>query len=113
MTFKVFVSDPLSEEGLYPLYEAEGIEVIFETGLSENELIDRLKDVDALLVRSQTKVTADIIENAKNLKVIGRAGVGVDNIDLKAATENGVIVVNAPNGNINRSEERRVGKESR
>jgi len=105
MTFKVFVSDPLSEEGLYPLYEAKGIEVIFETGLSENELIDRLKDVDALLVRSQTKVTADIIENAKNLKVIGRAGVGVDNIDLKAATENGVIVVNAPNGNINSAAE--------
>src|SRR5690625_5240860 len=105
MTFKVFVSDTLSEEGLYPLYEAKGIEVIFETGLSENELIDRLKDVDALLVRSQTKVTADIIENAKNLKVIGRAGVGVDNIDLKAATENGVIVVNAPNGNINSAAE--------
>src|SRR5690625_822844 len=101
MTFKVFVSDPLSEEGLYPLYEAGGSEVIFETGLSEAELNDRQQDVDGLLVRSQTKVTADIIENAKNCEVSGRAGVGVDNIDLKAATENGVIVVHAPHGNIN------------
>src|SRR5699024_10704043 len=99
MTFKVLVSDPLSEEGLYPLHEAEGIEVIVDTGLSESALLERIQDVDALLVRSQTQVTAEVIQNGKNLKVIGRAGVGVDNIDLKAATENGVIVVNAPNGN--------------
>lgn len=105
MTYKVFVSDPLSEEGLYPLHEAEDIEVIVETGLSEDQLIERLQDVDALLVRSQTQVTAKIIKNAKKLQVIGRAGVGVDNIDLKAATENGVIVVNAPNGNINSAAE--------
>lgn len=105
MTFKVLVSDPLSEEGLYPLHEAEGIEVIVDTGLSESALLERIQDVDALLVRSQTQVTAEVIQNGKNLKVIGRAGVGVDNIDLKAATENGVIVVNAPNGNINSAAE--------
>ena len=105
MTYKVFVADPVSKEGLYPLYEADQTEVIIETGLSEDELIEKIKDVDALLVRSQTQVTAKVIENAPQLKVIGRAGVGVDNIDLKAATENGVIVVNAPTGNINSAAE--------
>src|SRR5690625_539724 len=108
MTYKVLVADPLSEDGLTPLREAEGIEVIVETDLSKEALLERIKDFDALLVRSQTQVTEEVIESGERLKVVGRAGVGVDNIDLKAATANGVIVVNAPNGNINSAAEHTV-----
>lgn len=105
MIHKVLVADPLNEEGLLPLKQAENIEVIVDTTMSEERLLERIKDVDALLVRSQTQVTEAVIEAADHLKIIGRAGVGVDNIDLKAATENGVIVVNAPDGNINSAAE--------
>src|SRR5699024_471330 len=105
MSYKVLVADPLSDEGLQPLREAENIEVVVETDLSKEALLERIKDFDALLVRSQTQVTAEVIHHGTKLKAIGRAGVGVDNIDLKAATENGVIVVNAPNGNINSAAE--------
>lgn len=105
MTFKVLISDPLSEDGIFPLREADNLEIIIDTGLSEEELLERVKDVDALLVRSQTQVTRQVIEHAHELKVIARAGVGVDNIDLEAATENGIIVVNAPDGNTNSAAE--------
>ena len=105
MTYKVLISDPLSEDGIYPLREAENIEIIIETELTHEQLLEKVKDVDALLVRSQTQVTKEVIENGKRLKIIGRAGVGVDNIDLEAATENGVIVVNAPDGNTNSAAE--------
>src|SRR5690625_2292560 len=108
MTYKVLVADPLSEEGLIPLREAEGIEVVVETDLSKEALLKRIKDFDALLVRSQTQVTAEVIASGTRLKVVGRAGVGVDNIDLKAATANGVIVVNAPNANINSAAEHTI-----
>ncbi|WP_226038282.1 phosphoglycerate dehydrogenase [Aquibacillus saliphilus] len=105
MVLKVLISDPLSEDGIKPLREAKDIEVTMETNLSNEELIKVIGNYDALLVRSQTKVTREIISNATNLKIIGRAGVGVDNIDLDAATEFGVIVVNAPDGNTNSAAE--------
>ncbi|MGM8212501.1 phosphoglycerate dehydrogenase [Virgibacillus sp. W0430] len=105
MTFKVLISDPLSEEGIFPLREAENIEIVINTELTHEALLEEIKNYDALLVRSQTQVSRDIIEKGSNLKVIGRAGVGVDNIDLEAATENGVIVVNAPDGNTNSAAE--------
>lgn len=108
MTYKVLISDPLSEDGIQPLRAAEGIEVDVQTDLSADELAEKIGSYDALLVRSQTKVTRDIISQAKNLKIIGRAGVGVDNIDLSAATEYGVIVVNAPDGNTNSAAEHTV-----
>lgn len=108
MAFKVVISDPLSEEGIYPLREAENIEIDFATESTEEELIEKLQDANALLVRSQTQVTRELIEKAPNLKIIGRAGVGVDNIDLDAATENGIIVVNAPDGNTNSAAEHAV-----
>ncbi|RKJ32573.1 phosphoglycerate dehydrogenase, partial [Butyricicoccus sp. 1XD8-22] len=94
----VFIADPLSEDGIFPLrQETElNLNIIVDTGLTPEQLISKIADVDVLLVRSQTKVTREIIEAAKNLKLIGRAGVGVDNIDLTAATEHGIIVVNAP-----------------
>ena len=105
MTFNILISDPLSEEGIYPLRQAEGMNIVIETGWSPEELANRISEFDALLVRSQTQVTADIISRATSLKIIGRAGVGVDNIDLDAATERGIIVVNAPDGNTNSAAE--------
>lgn len=97
--FKVFVADPISDQGIGLLHDAEDVQVHKQTGLTEAELIEVIGDYDALLVRSQTKVTERIMEAAKKLKVIGRAGVGVDNIDLDAATKHGIIVINAPDGN--------------
>lgn len=105
MTYKVLVADPLSEDGLYPLEEAGNIEIINTPGMTKDELLDKVKTVDALIVRSQTKVTEEVIQAAKQLKIIGRAGVGVDNIDLNAATEHGIVVVNAPDGNVNSAAE--------
>lgn len=97
--FKVLVSDPISDQGIQQLYDAEDITVEKKTGLSEDELTAIIGDYDALLVRSQTKVTKRIMDAGAKLKVIGRAGVGVDNIDLEAATQAGIVVVNAPDGN--------------
>src|SRR5699024_5701664 len=108
MTYKVLVADPLNEDGLTPLYEADGINVVIETDLTKKMLLEKIHEFDALLVRSQTQVTKEVIESGERLKVIGRAGVGVDNIDLKVATANGVIVVNAPNGNINSAAEHTI-----
>lgn len=107
MAFKVVISDPLSEEGIYPLREEKeiDIEIVFATEMTEEQLLEELKDANALLVRSQTTVTREMIEQSPELKIIGRAGVGVDNIDLDAATENGIIVVNAPSGNTNSAAE--------
>lgn len=105
MAFQILISDPLSEDGIYPLRQAEGFNIVMETKLTPEQLAERIGDFDALLVRSQTQVTRAIIEKAKNLKIIGRAGVGVDNIDLEAATERGIIVVNAPDGNTNSAAE--------
>ncbi|SFK10844.1 D-3-phosphoglycerate dehydrogenase [Halobacillus dabanensis] len=96
---RVLISDPLSEDGIKPLLEAEDIETIMDSSLSHEQLLEAVSSVEALIVRSQTQVTREVIEHAPYLKIIGRAGVGVDNIDLDAATENGVIVVNAPDGN--------------
>lgn len=105
MTYNILISDPLSEDGIFPLREADDVEVVKETDLSNELLLKRIAGFDALLVRSQTQVTRELIEHAPRLRVIGRAGVGVDNIDLEAATENGVIVVNAPDGNTNSAAE--------
>lgn len=97
--FKVLVSDPISDFGLQQLMNAEDVEVVKQTGLSEEELISIIGEFDALLVRSQTTVTERVMEAGVKLKAIGRAGVGVDNIDLAAATTKGIIVINAPDGN--------------
>ncbi|MGI2327940.1 phosphoglycerate dehydrogenase [Planococcus sp. YIM B11945] len=105
MKFRILISDPLSEEGIHPLRQIEGLDIAMETGLTPEQLIERIGEFDALLVRSQTQVTRELIENADKLKIIGRAGVGVDNIDLDAATEHGIIVVNAPDGNTNSAAE--------
>ncbi|MCJ1907953.1 phosphoglycerate dehydrogenase [Planococcus ruber] len=105
MAFQILISDPLSEDGIYPLRQTEGFNIVMETKWTPEQLEERIGEFDALLVRSQTQVTRAIIEKAENLKIIGRAGVGVDNIDLEAATERGIIVVNAPDGNTNSAAE--------
>ena len=96
---RVLVSDPISELGVEALQKAEGISVDVNTGLAREELLKIIGDYDGLVVRSQTKVTPEVFAAAPNLKVIGRAGVGVDNIDRSCATDNGVVVMNTPSGN--------------
>jgi len=95
---RILVADPLAEDGLARL-RREG-EVTVVSKLAEAELIERIPEFDALVVRSETKVTAPILQAGKKLRVVGRAGVGVDNIDVAAATRHGILVVNAPRGNI-------------
>ncbi len=96
---RVLVSDSLSPRGLEILRQAEGIEVDVRTGLSPDELREIIGDYDALVIRSGTKVTADVIERAARLRVVGRAGIGVDNVDVAAATKRGIVVMNTPGGN--------------
>ncbi|MBR2254216.1 MAG: phosphoglycerate dehydrogenase [Candidatus Methanomethylophilaceae archaeon] len=96
---KILVSDPLSEEGL-EILRGSGFPVDVKPGLSEEELCSIIGDYDCLIIRSGTKVTPRVIEAGKNLKVIGRAGVGVDNIDVPCATDKGILVMNTPSANI-------------
>lgn len=94
--FTVLVSDSMSREGLLPLLESNQIDCIQRTVEEAKGELDR---VDALLIRSATKVTEELLEQMPNVKIIARAGVGVDNVDIQAATKRGIIVVNAPDGN--------------
>src|SRR6266550_1632289 len=95
---KILVADEVSDSGLQPLLDA-GFVVEKRTGLNPTELPEVLAGCVGLVVRSETKVTADLMDNATTLRVIGRAGVGVDNIDVAAATARGIVVMNAPDGN--------------
>ncbi|MFH1359888.1 MAG: phosphoglycerate dehydrogenase [Candidatus Omnitrophota bacterium] len=99
MKKKILVSDKMATEGVDILKEVKDFEVDCKFGIKPDELKSIIKEYDALVVRSGTKVTADIIEAADKLKFIGRAGVGVDNVDLKAATKKGIVVMNTPGGN--------------
>ena len=96
---KVLISDSLAPEGLEVLASAPGIDVIDSPGLSPEQLLEAVADVDALIIRSGTTVTADVIAAAKQLAVVGRAGIGVDNVDIGAASAKGVVVMNTPGGN--------------
>lgn len=96
---KILVSDPLAKEGVEILQKIPEFAVDVKTDLKPDELKAVIGNYDALIVRSATKVTADVIANAGKLRVIGRAGVGLDNVDLAAATQKGIIVMNAPAGN--------------
>lgn len=97
MKSKVLISDAISEEGIEELKTGANVDVFVD--LNKDELIEKIGEYDALVVRSATKVTKEVIDAGKNLKVIGRAGAGVDNIDVISATEKGIVVVNAPEGN--------------
>jgi len=97
--FKVFIADK-TDKICQEILKSRGIEPIYKPGLSPEELKKELQDVDGLIVRSATKVTADLIENAKKLKAVVRAGSGVDTIDVKACTAKNIVVMNTPYGNI-------------
>ena len=96
---KVLIPEKFSKDGIAVLEDA-GYDVTFKPDTTPEQLLDMIPDYDALIVRSATTVTREVIEAGKKLKIIGRAGVGVDNIDREAATERGVIVCNAPLSNI-------------
>lgn len=95
---KVLISDKLDPLAV-EIFEKNGVEVDFKPGLSPEELLDIIGDYDGLAIRSATTVTPEVIKAAKKLKVVGRAGIGVDNVDIPAATEAGIIVMNTPFGN--------------
>ena len=96
---KVLVSDTLSSNGVAVFEKADGITVDVKTNLTPEELKAIIADYDGLVIRSATKVTAEIIEAASKLKVVGRAGSGLDNVDVPAATKKGIVVMNTPGGN--------------
>ena len=96
---KILIADSISQRGIDELSREGGLDVTIKPGLSETELIEIIPEFSAIVVRSQTKVTADVLKAGKILRVVGRAGVGVDNVDVEAATRRGVVVLNAPGGN--------------
>ncbi|MBI3193547.1 MAG: hypothetical protein HYZ34_03645 [Ignavibacteriae bacterium] len=95
---KILISEPI-EQQCVEILKAEGFEVDFKPTMTADELKHSIGNYSALVVRSATKVTADVLANASTMKVIGRAGTGVDNIDINAATRKGIIVLNVPGGN--------------
>jgi len=96
---KVLISDKLSKEAIESLSKCKGLEVDVKTDLKPDQLKSTIGEYDALVVRSSTKVTKEIIDAGRNLKIIGRAGIGVDNVDVEAASLRGIIVMNTPGGN--------------
>ncbi|MGB9677927.1 MAG: hydroxyacid dehydrogenase, partial [Candidatus Ratteibacteria bacterium] len=105
---RVLITEPFEKEGKEILMN-EGFEVNEVGKISHDDLIKIINPYDVLIVRSGTKVTKEVIEKGENLKIIGRAGVGLDNIDIEAATLNGVIVMNAPEGNTISAAEHTIG----
>ena len=95
---KVLIADKMSIEA-EKVFTANGINFEIKTGLSENEICSIVESYDAIVVRSATKITKKIIETGSKLKVLGRAGIGVDNIDIETATTKGIVVMNTPFGN--------------
>src|SRR5438270_4886229 len=96
---KVLVADPISPRGIEELTRDKCLEVAVCTELREGEILKLVGDAHGIIVRSQTKITAEILNAAKRLRVVGRAGVGVDNVDVETATRRGVVVLNAPGAN--------------
>jgi D-3-phosphoglycerate dehydrogenase len=96
---KVLVTDALAPQGLEILESASGLEVENRPGLAPGDLLEAIADAEALVIRSGTKVTGDVIAAGEKLRVIGRAGIGVDNVDVPAATARGIVVMNTPGGN--------------
>ena len=97
--FNVLITDDLSKAGLKILEETPGIRVDVRSGLNPEGVREALRSADGIIIRSKTKLTAEVLREQRRLKVIVRAGVGVDNIDLDAATREGIVVMNTPAGN--------------
>ena len=106
---RVLVSDALSEQGLAILRQTPGATIDYKPGLNEADLAAAIAGADALVIRSGSKVTARVLEAATTLKVIGRAGIGVDNVDVEAASKRGVVVMNTPTGNATTTAEHALG----
>ncbi|MGD8549152.1 MAG: hydroxyacid dehydrogenase, partial [Desulfobacterales bacterium] len=106
---KVLVSDNLGQAGIRMLQEEDGIDVDVKTELTPDELKSVIGEYDALIIRSATKVTEDLLGAATRLKVVGRAGIGLDNVDIPAATKRGIIVMNTPGGNVITTAEHSIG----
>ena len=96
---RILLADRIAPEGTARLREASGIEVEEKIGLSEDELAAAVRDFDGMIIRSGVKVTRKVLANPGRLRAIARAGVGVDNVDLEAATKAGVLVMNTPDAN--------------
>ena len=105
---KIIVTERIAEEGIQHLKD-RGHDVDVRYGISPDELLGVIENYDAIIVRSVTKVNAELLERAKNLKVVGRAGNGIDNIDVSTCTRKGIIVVNTPESNIMAAAELAVG----
>src|ERR1700757_2373936 len=96
----IMICDPISPKGIALFQQRPEFNVtVLKQRLSEAELLPLVKDVEAMVVRSETKITRAVIDAAPKLRVIGRAGVGVDNVDVEAATQRGIVVMNTPSGN--------------
>ncbi len=106
---KILISDPLHPDAIAWLHQQPGAHVVAHTDISPHELLKAIPEYDALIVRSRTKVTEEIIAAGKRLKVIGRAGTGLDNIDLQAAQKANIVVLNAPGANANAVAELTIG----
>lgn len=106
---RILVTDPIAQDGIDALQRAGDIEVDVRLGLKGDALLGAIPDYEALVVRSETKVTADVLQAGRRLQVVGRAGVGVDNIDVDTATRLGIVVVNAPTGNTFSAAELTIG----
>jgi D-3-phosphoglycerate dehydrogenase / 2-oxoglutarate reductase len=96
---KVLIADAIARRGVEELGRDGALDVVVKTGLTEDQLVEVIPEFSAIVVRSETKITAKLLQAAKRLRVIGRAGVGVDNVDVETATRRGIVVLNAPGGN--------------
>ncbi|MFH1448691.1 MAG: hydroxyacid dehydrogenase [Candidatus Micrarchaeota archaeon] len=109
MVYRILVSDKLSDKALAVFDGESDFSVIVKTGMGEEELVKEIPDYDGIIVRSGTKVTKPVLEAAAKLKVVGRAGVGTDNVDKAVAKEKGIVVMNTPLGNVNSAAEHTMG----
>ncbi|HID97910.1 MAG TPA: hypothetical protein EYP57_06960 [Thermodesulfobacteriaceae bacterium] len=104
---KVLITNPIAQEGIDILRES-GLEVEEKLDLSPEDLLDAIRDADALVIRSNTRVTSEVVDAAEKLKVVGRAGTGLDNVDIPACNKRGIVVMNTPGGNTNSAAEHTI-----
>src|SRR5260370_28458654 len=100
MNFRVLVTDTLADSGLAILRGANDVDLVYRPGLKGDELLREVAQSDALITRSGTAVTEELVSSGDRLRVIGRAGVGLDNVDVEACTARGILVINAPTANV-------------
>lgn len=104
---KVLITNPIAQDGV-EIFKAAGLDVEEKLGLKPEELLEAIKDADGLVIRSNTKVTQEVVDAADNLKVVGRAGTGLDNVDIPACNKRGIVVMNTPGGNTNSAAEHTI-----